>query len=76
MSAHPPGSGASAAITTTPAQMRKQQLEIAILKLDTWEQNEIDFCSKELRKLLSKWQSSAALAITRMMLEIAIKEGQ
>jgi hypothetical protein len=60
----------------TPAQQRLMELKLAVSKLPQNEQNEFDFVSERLRFFMARHQSSAALAIVAMSLEIAIHEGQ
>lgn len=58
------------------AEKQLIELKLQIGKFDRWQQNEIDFCTHEIRMLLRKYQVSAALAVMIVAMEIAIKEGQ
>jgi hypothetical protein len=58
------------------ALQRLQELDIQLLKLDRWEQDEISFNLDKIHKLLRQYHSSAALAVMKAALEISIKQGQ
>lgn len=62
--------------TQTEAQKRLQELQIAILRLDQWEQAEIRFSVDKIHQMLRKYHSSAALAVLQVSLEIAVQKGQ
>lgn len=60
----------------TEAQKRLDELDIAIFKLDKWEQDEIRFNVDKIHHQLRKYHSSAALAVIKVSLQIAIQKGQ
>lgn len=59
----------------TESRKRLQEWEIAILRLDKWEQDEIKYCVEQMHRLLRKYHSSAALAVVKVSLEIAVQKG-
>ena len=51
-------------------------MDIAILKLDQWEQAEIRFNLDIIHKQLRKYHGSAAMAVVKASLEIAVQNGK
>lgn len=65
---HPPG--------YSPAALALQNWRNEVSKLEAWEQMEVEIMYQTIGKLLSTYQSSAALAVTRIALEIGQLHGQ
>ena len=60
----------------TPAQQAILNWNIEVAKLEQWEQDEIMMVRNILGTLLTRYESSAALAIVRASLEICAIQGQ
>jgi hypothetical protein len=60
----------------TPAQQAILNWDVHVSKLEQWEQDEINEVRQMLSTALTMYQSSAALAIIRVSLEIGAIQGQ
>lgn len=60
----------------SPAQQAILNWDIEVAKLEQWEQDEVMMVRNILASLLSRYESSAALAIVRVSLEVGLIQGQ